>query len=260
MPCREAALSGGSTQTWDPEGYARNARFVAELGLVVVELLAPKPGERILDVGCGDGYLTARLSAMGCDVLGIDASPPQVEAARRAGVAAEVVAVEDLAFREEFDAVFSNAALHWVKAADVAIAKVFQALKPGGRFVGEMGAEGGVARIREALGQALAKRGLDIEALNPWYFPSAEDYRGRLERAGFVVETIFVFPRPTPLPGEMTAWLETFAQSFTAPLAPEERPAFLMEVQEILRPQLCADGKWIADYARLRFRAFKPRR
>ncbi len=249
-----------SAQTWDPEGYARNARFVAELGMAVVELLDPRPGERILDVGCGDGYLTARLAAMGCDVVGIDASAPQVEAARRAGVNAEVLAVEALASREEFDAVFSNAALHWVKVADTAIANVFRALEPGGRFVGEMGGEGGVARIREALGQALAKRGHDIEALNPWYFPSAEEYRGKLERAGFVVDPIFVFPRPTPLPGEMIGWLETFAQSFTAPLDPDERPVFLAEVQEALRPHLCdANGKWTADYARLRFRAIKPR-
>src|SRR5262245_3164905 len=116
-------------QTWDPESYARNARFVAELATGVVELLAPQPAERILDLGCGDGYLTARLQAAGCDVLGVDASPAQVQAARRAGVRAQLAAAEALDFQEEFDAVFSNATLHWVKAADSAIAGVFRALK-----------------------------------------------------------------------------------------------------------------------------------
>jgi SAM-dependent methyltransferase len=248
-------------QTWDPESYARNARFVAELGQGVVDLLAPQAGERILDLGCGDGYLTARLQALGCDVLGVDSSPAQVEAARRAGVKAELGDAERLAFGEEFDAVFSNATLHWVKGADSAIAGVFRALKPGGRFVAELGATGCVARIREALQHALSRRGLDFASLDPWYFPSAEEYGGRLESGGFRVDTIMVFPRPTPLPGSMEAWLETFARSFTAALAPEERPVLLAEVQELLRPQLCdAQGQWTADYTRLRFRAHKPAR
>jgi len=251
----EVPSSASPAQTWDPEGYARNARFVAELGQGVVDLLAPQRGERILDLGCGDGYLTARLAALGCDVLGVDASAAQVEAARRLGVKAEVVDALFLDFESEFDAVFSNATLHWVKDPDRAIANVFRALKPGGRFVAEFGGAGGLARIREALADALARRGLDFAALDPWYFPTALEYRGRLEGAGFRVDTIVLFPRPTPLPGEMLGWLETFARSFTAALAPEERPAFLAEVQEALRPHLFAEGRWTADYVRLRFRA-----
>jgi trans-aconitate methyltransferase len=251
--------SGG--QTWNPEEYARNARFVAELGMPVVELLAPRAGERILDLGCGDGFLTARLAALGCDVLGVDSSEAQVEAARKVGVEAQVTAAQTLAFYEEFDAVFSNATLHWVREADMAIAGVWRALKPGGRFVAELGGTGCVGRIREGLAAALARRGLDFDQLNPWYFPSAEEYGSRLEGAGFVVETIFVFPRPTPLPGEMREWLKTFALSFTAALAPEDRLPFLDEVQEWLRPHLCDDrGRWTADYTRLRFRAIKPGR
>ena len=246
------------TQTWDPDGYARNARFVAELGQAVVELLAPQPGERILDLGCGDGYLTAKLAAMGVEVLGVDASAAQVEASLRLGVKAEVRNALDLDYDAEFDAVFSNATLHWIRDADRAIANVFRALKPGGRFVGEFGGAGGLAHIRTALAAALARRGLEFAALDPWYFPTADDYRARLERPGFVVETIALFPRPTPLPGEMTAWLETFARSFTSALEPGDCPAFLAEVQEALRPHLFADGKWTADYVRLRFRARKP--
>ena len=248
----------GSGQTWDPERYARNARFVAELGMPVVELLSPKPGERILDLGCGDGYLTAKLVAMGCDVLGADASAAQVEAARRLGLRAEVMAAEALDFQAEFDAVFSNATLHWVKAADAAIAGVHRALKPGGRFVAELGGEGCVAQIRAALAEALSRRGLRFADLDPWYFPSARDYGARLEAAGFEVTDIAVFPRPTPLPGEMLGWLETFARSFTAALDRAERPRFVAEVQEALRPSLCdGDGRWTADYTRLRFRAVR---
>lgn len=248
-----------SLQTWNPEEYARNARFVAELGMPVVDLLAPAAGERILDLGCGDGYLTARLAARGCEVVGVDASAAQVEAARRAGVRAEVRAAEALDFEDAFDAVFSNATLHWVRDADRAIAAVWRALKPGGRFVAEMGGAGCVGRIREGLAAALARRGVDFGRLDPWYFPSAEEYGARLAAAGFRVETITWFPRPTPLPGAMRAWLETFALSFTAALAPDDRGVFLDEVQEWLRPHLCDDaGRWTADYTRLRFRALKP--
>src|SRR6202047_2116098 len=133
-------------QTWDPDRYARNARFVSELGAPVVELLAPRAGERILDLGCGDGALTAKLLEMGCAVTGIDASPAQVEAARKLGVEAQLMDGEHLAFESEFDAVFSNAALHWMRNPDQVIAGVRRALRPQGRFVAELGGHGCVAR------------------------------------------------------------------------------------------------------------------
>ena len=246
-------------QTWDPERYERHARFVSELGRPVVELLAPRPGEHILDVGCGDGVLTATLVAMGCHVVGIDGSPAQVEAARQRGIEARVGDGEALAFVEEFDAVFSNAALHWMKRPDAVIDGVWRALRPGGRFVAELGGDGCVRAVVDALAAALATRGIEAEQLNPWYFPTVDDYRTRLERRGFRVDSIVLFPRPTPLPGEMTAWLETFAESFTAPVPAAERPAFLAEVQERLEPLLRdADGRWSADYVRLRLAATKP--
>jgi trans-aconitate methyltransferase len=248
-----------TAQTWDPERYARNARFVSDLGAPVVELLAPRAGERILDVGCGDGVLTERLMALGCDVIGVDGSAAQVAAACARGVDARVVDGQALDFTAEFDAVFSNAALHWMKRADEVIAGVWRALRPGGRFVAEFGGHGCVRTIEAALVAALERRGLDGRRASPWYFPTDTEYRGRLERQGFRVDWIALIPRPTPLPGDVTGWLETFAESFTALVPAAERPAFLAEVQEALRPALAdAEGRWTADYVRLRVAAVKP--
>ncbi len=248
-----------TNQSWDPDGYARNARFVSDLGAPVVELLAPRVGERILDLGCGDGALTVKLAVMGCDVVGVDASAPQVEAARRLGLDARVADGERLAFDAEFDAVFSNAAIHWMKPPDDVIDGVWRALRPGGRFVAEFGGYGCVETIKCALIDALDRRGIDGDALNPWYFPTVEDYSVRLARRGFAVRYIALIPRPTPLP-EINGWLETFAQSFMAPLAGSDRAGFIDEVREALRPDLCDanGGKWFADYVRLRFAADKP--
>jgi SAM-dependent methyltransferase len=247
-----------SSQTWDPERYARNARFVSDLASPVVALLEPRAGERILDLGCGDGVLTAKLAALGCHVIGVDASAAQVAAAKKLGVDARVIDGEKLQFEREFDAVFSNAALHWMRKPDQVIAGVQRALRPNGRFVGEFGGHGNVESIKEALLAALNRRGIDGNAVNPWFYPTTEQYAGRLARRGFVVKFIELIARPTPLPGDMTAWLETFAESFIGALPPAERPAYLAEVQEALRPALCdAHGQWTADYVRLRFAAEK---
>ena len=247
-------------QTWDPEGYERHARFVSDLGAPIVELLAPRAGERVLDLGCGDGALSEKLVAAGCRVVGIDGSPEFVEAARARGLDARVGDGHALAFDGEFDAVFSNAALHWMREPDRVIDGVRRALVPGGRFVAELGGAGCVREIVGALEAALAARGYDGRAANPWYFPDDVEYRARLERGGFAVREIALFPRPTPLPGNVSGWLETFCQSFTKVLPEPERPAFLAEVEERLRPRLCDDlGRWYADYVRLRFAAEKPR-
>jgi len=249
-----------TVQTWDPERYARNARFVADLGAPVVELLAPRTGERILDLGCGDGALTAKLAAMGCEMVGVDGSEAQVEAARKLGLDARVMNGEHLSFEEEFDAVFSNAALHWMRKPDDVITGVRRALRPGGRFVGELGGHRCVEKIKTALVEALNRRGIDGEGAVPWFFPTVEDYSARLVKCGFAVRSIASIPRPTPLPGDVTGWLETFAESFTSKLSPEERPAYVAEVRDALRPQLCdPEGKWIADYVRLRFAGEKTR-
>jgi SAM-dependent methyltransferase len=250
-----------AAQSWDPQRYAKNARFVSDLGLPVVDLLAPKAGERILDLGCGDGVLGAKLVELGCDVVGVDSSAEQVESARRFGIDAHVGFGEELGYVDEFDAVFSNAALHWMKRADSVIEGVYRALKPGGRFVGELGGRGCVDTIRTALVRALDRRGIDGESRVPWFFPSPGDYAVRLEKAGFRVDCIRLFDRPTPLPGDLVAWLETFAESFASALAPESRREYLTEVERELEPKLRAEGStWVADYVRLRFAATKAGR
>ncbi len=247
-----------SPQTWDPDRYARNARFVSDLGMPVVELLAARPGERVLDLGCGDGALTAKLVAMGCEVVGVDASEPQIRGARAMGLDAHVMDGEHLTFTNEFDAVFSNAALHWMRHPDDVIAGVKRALKSHGRFVAELGGHRCVEKIRTALVDALNRRGLDGAGAAPWYFPTVEEYSERLINGGFTIKYIALIPRPTPLPGDVSGWLETFAESFTSKLVPEDRPAFIDEVREALRPQLCdSSGKWTADYTRLRFAAHR---
>jgi trans-aconitate methyltransferase len=241
-------------QTWDPAGYARHARFVADLGAPVLALLAPRCGERILDLGCGDGVLAKRLVDLGCDVVAVDSSAPQIDAARKLGLNAQVMRAEALPFREEFDAVFSNAVLHWIKDADAVLAAVYRALKPAGRFVAECGGAGCVQKIRTALVQALDRRGIDGEARVPWYFPTPGDYATRLERAGFRVDSMALIPRPTPLPGDVIGWLETFAQSFVDGLDRAAREEYLQEVRTALEPQLRdSGGTWVADYVRLRF-------
>jgi trans-aconitate methyltransferase len=243
-------------QRWDPDRYAENARFVSELGAPVVELLGPRPGERILDLGCGDGVLTKKLVDCGCEVVGVDASPEQIGAAKKLGLDARVMSGESLGFAAEFDAVFSNAALHWMRHADVVIAGVHRALKAGGRFVAELGGHGCVHTIRTELVAALVRRGIDGEARVPWYFPTPGDYATRLERAGFRVDSMALIPRPTPLPGDILGWLETFAESFTSPLPIAERRPYLDEVARALEPSLRdARGMWVADYVRLRFAA-----
>lgn len=246
-------------QVWNADRYASNARFVSELASPVMELLAPRAGERILDLGCGDGVLTRRLADAGCRVIGVDASAELASAARTAGLDVRVVDGQRLDFEVAFDAVFSNAALHWMPDAEAVLDGIWHALVPGGRFVAEMGGAGNCASIVAALEHTLTRRGIDATAYNPWYFPSADDYAERLEHAGFTVESMVLAERPTPLPGDITGWLETFAGSFTAALPTDKRGAYLREVAAALAPKLkTGDDVWTADYVRLRFAARKP--
>ena len=220
--------------------------------------MAPGAGDRILDLGCGDGVLTEKLVAAGADVVAVDASPEQIAAARRRGLDARIMAGQALTFDGEFDAVFSNAALHWMRPPDPVIDGVHRALRAGGRFVAEFGGAGNVVQITDALVAALDRRGHDGRATFPWYFPTPDEYGAKLAAAGFDVDEMEHFSRPTPLPGEIDGWLETFAGDFLAVVPAADHRAFIDDVRDDLRPRLAdADGNWTADYVRLRFKATK---
>jgi len=249
-----------SEQTWNPQDYNKHARFVTDLGAGVVKLLDPLPGERILDLGCGDGVLTKKLVDSGCQMVGVDTSPDFIVSARTLGLDARLMDGQALTFKEEFDAVFSNAALHWMKDLEAVIDGVWRALKPGGRFVAEMGGKGNIDKIEKATRRALRKRGLDKKVPEPNVYPSDEEYRDLLEKRGFEVSHIQLFNRPTTLPKDIKTWLKTFRKNYLEAVPPKDQEAFLEEIQEELRPTLCAaDGRWTADYVRLRFAAFKPK-
>jgi trans-aconitate methyltransferase len=243
---------------WSAATYAANAHFVADLGADVLALLAPRPQEHILDLGCGDGALTERLVAAGATVTAVDAAPDMIRAARARGLDAHVADGQALTFEAAFDAVFSNAALHWMPDGAAVIAGVFRALKPGGRFVGEFGGHGNVAAIVTALNAALRARGQDPSKLRRWY-PTAERYAAMLGAGGFHVRSAVLIPRPTPLPTGISGWLSTFADPFLADMPGLDRAGLMTEVAALLAPALQTDtGEWVADYVRLRFEAVKP--
>lgn len=249
------------THSWDPALYAAHAAFVPALGAPVLDLLAPMPGERILDLGCGDGVLTEKLMAAGSIVVGVDADTAMVEAAKERGIDARVMDARQLAFENEFDAVFSNAALHWVGVPQLVTAGVVRALKPGGRYVGEFGGHGNIAAIRTALRAVLKAHHFRVEPQETSYYPTADAFRTILEKAGLIVSFCEIIPRPTPLPTGMSGWLNTFRGGFidSAGVPPEKRGQIIEDVRALLRPVLADEaGNWIADYVRIRFAAHLP--
>jgi SAM-dependent methyltransferase len=251
------------SQTWEPQGYMQHAGFVPELGDEILSWLAPQAGEAILDVGCGEGALTARIAEAGAHVLGIDSSTGMVEAARARGLEAHVVDAtaldpHDVVGTQAFDAIFSNAALHWMRPPGDVVRGVAKVLRPGGRFVAELGGHGNVAAIRVALAAALDRRGIDARALDPWYFPTPDEYGTLVEAHGLRVERVALVARPTPLPTDMAGWLNTFARVFLEALPTGERHAVTEGTMDRLRPVLCdTSGRWTADYVRLRILARK---
>lgn len=244
------------TQTWNPQTYEKNAAFVPALGNAVLEWLNPQPGERILDLGCGDGQLTARIAAAGAQVTGVDQSPQMIAATRARGLAANEGTAESLPYpNASFNAVFSNAALHWVRGQDAMMAQVRRVLQPGGRFVAEMGGHGNIAAIHVALRAILARHGHASLEDGVNYYPTPEAYTARLERHGFRVQRIALIPRPTPLPESgMTGWLQTFRRGVLEQLPASLRATVVDEIVALLAPALRDEsGKWTADYVRLRF-------
>jgi SAM-dependent methyltransferase len=242
-------------QSWDAERYHRNASHVFEGAGEIVSWLGARPGMRVLDLGCGHGALTEALAATGAELVGVDASAAMVASARERGLDARLIDARGLAFEDEFDAVFSNAALHWIREADAVIAGVARALVPDGRFVGEFGGEGDVSTVLAAAAGALARRGIELGE-GPWYFPAPEEYRRRLEARGFAVERIALVPRRVPLPGHLSAWLETFGESFLSLVPQAEEAAVTADICAAAAPHLRdGDGIWSVDHVRLRFAA-----
>jgi len=242
-------------QQWSAGSYDTHARFVSELASGVVDWLAPRPGEHILDVGCGDGVLTAELRDAGADVVGVDSSPDFIAAARARGLDARLMDGEALDFGPEFDAVFSNAALHWMPRADAVVSGISRALRPGGRFVAEFGGHGNVAAIVTAMRAVGERRGCDPALACPWYFPAPQVYQQLLERHGLSVRRIALIPRPVVLKTGIEGWLMLFRKPFFAQFGDAAQQA-LDETVALLRPSLCdAEGNWTADYVRLRVEA-----
>ncbi len=242
------------TNTWARETYRQNAAYVPALGAAVFELLNPQAGERILDLGCGEGTLTEKIAGTGAEVVGIDASEEMIAGAKARGLDARLMNAEQLPFEHEFDGVFSNAVLHWVRDHDAMLEGVHRALKPGGRFVAEFGGHGNLAAIQVAIRSVLSRRGWTTNILR--YYATETEYAGRLERHGFVVRQIALIPRPTPLATGIRGWLDTFERATLDRIPPEELESFLQEVEDLLRAEICdREGNWTAHYVRLRFKA-----
>ena len=243
-------------QIWDAPHYEENARFVSDLAEDALCLLAAQSHERILDLGCGDGVLSARIAQQCHQLVGVDTAPSFVDAARTRNIDAYLMDVMALDFVAEFDAVFSNAVLHWIPDINAALTGVRRALRNNGRFVGEFGGHGNVAAIRVALAAVLAQHNIDATPLNPWYFPTSQAFAEQLSMAGFSVQSIALIPRPTLLPTGMQRWLEGFASVFFVGLAPDLVTEIKTQILSLLKPILCDDqGQWYADYVRLRFAA-----
>jgi SAM-dependent methyltransferase len=260
-------VSVNSSSRWSPSDYASNAAFVPALGAAAVELLDPKPGELILDLGCGDGVLTSKIMESGARVIGLDASPEMVEAARSRGVDAFVADAQapDLEAQAarfgRFDAAFSNAALHWMLDPSAVASGVFAMLKPGGRFVGEMGGAGNVAALRQGIRAELTARGYRIPAEDPQWYPSVEAFARLYACAGFTQIHAQLIPRPTPLPTGISGWVRTFRAGWldVAQVPEAEKGVVAEAIETRLQPQLQQPGGgWIADYVRLRFTMRKP--
>ncbi len=243
-------------QRWDAAEYRRNAAYVAELGSIILEWLAPEASERILDLGCGDGALTRTLAESCAEAVGVDASESMIRSARSLGIDGRLMDAHALDFEGEFDAVFSNAALHWMLEPRRVLQGVYRALKPEGRFVAEFGGFGNIAAIVTAMRAVLRQHEVDDSV--PKFFPSPPLYQKMLEEERFRVERIELVPRLTRLPQGMEGWLTTLGGAMINRLPEPLREPARREVTELLRPTLCdSDGTWYADYVRLRVKAVK---
>jgi trans-aconitate methyltransferase len=253
----------GQTRAWNSELYQSSHAFVWQFGRDLLRLLMPKAGERILDVGCGTGQLTAEIAKSGAEVVGLDQSPQMIDTARHnfPEVQFEVADITAITYVSEFDTVFSNAALHWVRDQHGAITVISRALKPGGRLVFEMGGRGNIQQVWNAATEALRTMGVaEPEKLSPWFYPSIGEYAPMLEANGLTVTFAVLFDRPTPLEGGergLRTWLEMFGTFADNALSADQREELKQRIEDLARPALFHNGEWAVDYKRLRMIAVK---
>lgn len=249
---------------WEAEKYDVAMNFVSAFGASMLDVLKPQTGERILDFGCGTGDLAARIAESGAQVTGVDISPEMVERARKKYPQVRFECADGTSWRPDgkYDAVFSNAALHWMKDAEGAAATMAACLRPGGRLVAEFGGHGNVSRIMAAMKTTLDQHGRGGAFVDPWYFPTVGEYATLLEKHGFEVGHAMLFDRPTPLEeGEqgMVGWYRMFGHVLVAGATEEEATRYYKEASERLKDELYENGRWRADYRRIRIEAIKVR-
>jgi trans-aconitate methyltransferase len=242
---------------WNANLYDQNHSFVSKYGNNLIELLAPQQGERILDLGCGTGDLAKKLDDIGVNVVGVDHSNNMITEARKKypHISFAVRDVTELGYNAEFDAVFSNATLHWVKQPKQALEWIYQSLKQGGRFVAEFGGRGNVQTITDEIIHQMKNSGMDYKTEQfPWYYPSIGEYSSLMEEVGFRVVFAQHFDRPTSLDGEngLKNWIEMFGSQLLGSLNEDKKETIITKVENHLKPILCKDGNWVADYKRIR--------
>jgi trans-aconitate methyltransferase len=242
---------------WDAGLYDDKHSFVWKLSAGVLELLNAQSGERILDLGCGTGHLTAKIAETGALVVGVDRSPEMIRQAKEKypSLQFEVMDAREIQLDGNFDAVFSNATLHWIMEPERAIAGIKKSLRPGGRFVAEFGGKGNNGELLKAVQHAWQKLGIAGPAPHPWYYPTLAEYAGLLEQHGFEVTHATLFDRPTPLDDGVRGlrnWLEMFGSAFVEGLPDATRERLLGEIERESRPKLFHDDHWVMDYRRLR--------
>ncbi|MDQ0195704.1 class I SAM-dependent methyltransferase [Paenibacillus wynnii] len=249
-------------QRWNSGDYDSDMAFVSQFGESLMDLLNPSPGERIMDWGCGTGDLAAAIAARGTNVTGIDASAEMIHTARSKYPQITFVEADGQSYVSEapVDAIFSNAALHWLLDKNGTASSISSSLRTNGRFIAEFGGQGNIDSIVNTLPRAFTAAGCLDKLQLPWYFPTIGEYTTLLEKHGLTVQLALCFDRPTPLEaGEQgfARWMNTFANGILSVLTPSEREEVIEYMVKELKPSLYQKERWVMDYRRIRIAAYK---